>query len=259
MKKILLIANSFLILFTSCSSNNDDPISNVPEVKSKRLSIVKKNGSVYLKFNYLPDGKLSGYDQYLLIGSTTALQQILKIEYSGDYAIKYNSFDANNVLKGYQSFFYTGKYITKREIYNVNSSGQNTLTTSSTYVNDSNKTSNNISEIKYYDANNSLTKKWSITYTNNLGSSISDIYDSSGTKVAISTWTKDDKISWEQYLDPFTYQNEHNLTSKIEKNTSTGVETGYNAQYTYDEFGYPITSKYTYTNGNIENYTFVWE
>ncbi|MBE4949909.1 hypothetical protein [Chryseobacterium culicis] len=259
MKKILLLATSSFILSISCSSNNDDSTSNIPEVKNKRLSVVNKNGSIYLKFNYSSDGKLAGYEQYLALGSTVVTQQILKIEYSGYNAIKYNSFDSNNVLKGYQLFAYTGKYITKREIYNVNNSGQSSLTMSSTYVNDANKSSNNISEIKNFDANNNLTKRWNITYTNSLGNSISDIYDSSGTKVSISTWTKDDKISWEQYLDPFRYQNEHNITSKIEKNIATGSETGYNAKYTYDELGYPITSTYTYTNGSIENYTFIWE
>lgn len=258
MRNLTFISLILLFIASSCNSSNDDQ-DIIPETKSKNLISVNKEGKLYLKFSYTNTGVLSGYEQFLALGNTILTQQRVVIEYNGENAVKYNSYDSNNVLKGFQSFTYSGKLIVKREIFSVNSSGQSALTMSSNYVNDSNKPNNNITEVRNFDGNGNLTKRWNITYTNSLGSSISEIYDASGLKIAISNWDKDDKISWEKYLDPFKYQNNHNLIRKIEKSTSTGVETGYNAQYTYDELGYPISSKYTYTDGKIENYTFYWE
>lgn len=255
MKKYLL-AIPFL-LFISCGSSNDNDI-DTPPASPKKIISVYKDGKLYLKVNYNA-GKLSGYTQFIPISNSSVVQQNVVIEYDGDKAVKYNSFDANNVLKSYQLFTYTGKLITKREFYNVNSSNQSILTIFSTYINDATKAQNNIKEISYYDSSGSLTNNYKINYINDLGSSYSDVYNSSNIKTTVQTWIKDDKIAWNSFLDPFTYQNQHNLLTRTDKNLSTGVESGYNAQYTYDSSGYPLTAKYTYLDGKIENYTFNWE
>uniref|UniRef100_UPI000A5716F1 hypothetical protein n=1 Tax=Streptobacillus moniliformis TaxID=34105 RepID=UPI000A5716F1 len=87
-----------------------------------------------------------------------------------------------------------------------------------------------------------------------------EIYNDANVKTHIATWTKDDKIAWDKFLDPFVYQHEHNNISIATKEVSTGnVISGCTSSFVYDQYGYPINAVYNYTNGTVENYSFVWE
>jgi len=254
MRKLLFLF-SFIFLI-SCDNSNDDENNSITNVNPKKITQVTKNGSLLYKFTYNSDGKISEIQNYV----SNTINTTTKIEYSNGNGIKWNIYDKNNNLIEYQLYTFQNNIITKREVYVKNVSGTNfNFSSRIEYINDFNKSKNNITEASIYDSNNVYNSKYTITYTDNLGSSITNYYNSSGIKTSTSTWIKDDKIAWDTVLDPFIYQHEHNNTSISNVITATGVTSGYSAAFTYDTNRYPLTGKYIYTDGTVINYVFTWE
>lgn len=243
-----------LVLLLSCSSGSDEIMQVIDQPQQKKIIEVKRDNQLLYKFTYNSAGDISEITNYSsngAVGSTT------KVEYTNGLQTKRSMYSTNNTLLSYHVFTYQGKLITKRAIYTVNA-GLETLNNSTEYTNDGTKSSSNLIGVKYYDGAGNLTQKSDIVYTDGNGSSVSDIYNSTGTKTGISTLTKDNAHAWDRVLDPFVYQHETNAKSELTKNLD-GTTTGYSVEYTYDSTNYPLTAKYVFTNGVVYNYVFTWQ
>ncbi|MFP3581673.1 hypothetical protein SB659_19120, partial [Arthrobacter sp. SIMBA_036] len=120
-------------------------------------------------------------------------------------------YNSQYTLFNYQTYTYTGKFISERSIFSVNqSTGQEILTQVTRYTNDATKSSNNLTAVQYYDGTGNLKWQQEISYTDKNGSSITNVYSDSGVKTNVSTTVKDNSIAWDKVLDPFVYQHDHN-------------------------------------------------
>lgn len=255
-EKFLFLALS-ASLSVSCSSDSDEPViitDPVKEIPQKRITEVTLNNQLLYKFTYSSEG-ISEIQTY----SSGTLQTTTYVEYTDGLQTARYQYSPGNILSGYQKYTYQGKLISNRKIYSVNNLGQETLIRSTDYTNDLSKSSNNLISIKYYDGSGNPLSSSDITYTDSNGSSLSNIYNASGSKTEVYTLIKDNAPGWGKVLDPFVYQNEHNIKSSLYKNVSTGTLNGFTAEYTYDADHYPITAQYQHTNGLTENYGFTWK
>lgn len=259
MKKIVLLAIPFSLFF-SCSSSSDEvtPKPVVPDpVKQKKIVEVKQDNQFLYTFTYNSDGKISQIGNYTNTGS---LYSTTKVEYTNGFETKRSTYNLKNELYSYHTYTYTGKYISERAIYSRNvSTGQEVLAQKTFYTNDPTKSDHNLMGVKYYDGTGNLVAKSEITYLNNNGSSLSNVYNAAGSKTNVTTWMRDNAIAWDKVLDPFVYQHEHNTTSVSDNNLLDGTTTGYTVEYTYDSDNYPLTAKYLHSNGMKYTYTFTWE
>lgn len=262
MKKILLLAIPFSLLF-SCSSSSDE-VSPKPEtpvvpdpVKSKKIIEVKQDNKLVYTFTYNSDNKISEIGNY---SSTGSLLSTTKVEYTNGFESRRNTYNLQNKLYNYHTYTYSGKYISERSIYSRDpATGQEVLVQRMYYTNDPNKSGNNLTGIKYYDGTGNLTSKSEITYMGSNGNSSTNVYNAAGTKTNITLWMKDNAVAWDKVLDPFTYQHEHNTISLTDNNLTDGSTTGYTVEYTYDSDNYPLTAKYSFSNGVKYTYTFTWQ
>lgn len=260
MKKTLFLILPFS-LFLSCSSGSDETPSK-PEIPSepvqlKKIVTVKQDNKLVYTFTYNNDNKISEIGNY---SSTGSLLNTTKVEYTNGFETKRSTYNLKNELSNYHTYTYSGKYISERTIYSRNvSTGQEVLTQKTFYTNDPTKSDHNLVGVKYYDGTGNLVAKSEITYLNNNGSNLSNVYNAAGTKTNVTTWMRDNAIAWDKVLDPFVYQHEHNTTSVSDNNLLEGTTTGYTIEYTYDSSNYPLTAKYLHSNGMKYTYTFTWE
>ncbi|MDM1555434.1 MULTISPECIES: hypothetical protein [Chryseobacterium] len=257
MKKIVFLAVPFSLFF-SCSSNSDEvtPKPDVP-VKSKKITEVKQDNKLVYTFTYNSEGKISEIGNY---SSTGALFSTTKVEYTNGFETRRSTYNLDNKLYNYHNYLYTGKYISERAIYSREpSTGKEILVQRTFYTNDLSKPDHNLIGVQYYDGIGGLVAKSEITYVDSNGSSITTVYNAAGTKTNISLWMRDNAVAWDTVLDPFTYQHKHNTTSVKDNNLLDGTTTEYNVEYTYDSSNYPLTAKYSFSNGVKYTYTFTWQ
>lgn len=249
MKKIVLLAIPFYLVL-SCSSDTDEP------VKAKKIIEVKQDGKPFYKFAYNSSGNISeitGYSNGILANTT-------RVEYTNGLESKRSTYNSQNILFNYHLFTYSGRLITERSSYTRNpSTGENILMQVTHYTNDASKPSNNLTGSQYYNGTGTLIGKSEITYTDNRGSSITNVYNAAGEKTNITTLVKDAAVAWDKVLDPFVYQHEHNSQSVSDENLINGSKTGYTVEFTYDKDNYPIVAKYSHSNTVKYTYTFTWE
>ena len=71
------------------------------------------------------------------------------------------------------------------------------------------------------------------------------------------TWTRDNKMGNDYFIDPFPYQHVTNLMDRqIEHFDGTIDDYSYTSVYEYDTDDYPIKQTKTYHSGMIEELTF---
>ncbi|OCA78725.1 hypothetical protein BBH99_07590 [Chryseobacterium contaminans] len=262
MKKIIFLAISFSLL-SSCSSSSDEvtskPESPKPEVpvKSKKIIEVKQDNKLVYTFTYNSDGKISEIGNY---SNTGSLFSTTKVEYTNGFETRRSTYNLQNQLYNYHTYIYTGKHISERAIYSREpSTGKELLVQRTYYTNDPSKSDHNLTGVQYYDGSGALVAKSDITYIDSNGSSSTFVYNAAGKKTNSTLWMRDNAIAWDKVLDPFTYQHEHNTTSVTDNNLIDGTTTGYNIEYTYDSSNYPLTAKYSFSNGVKYTYTFTWQ
>ncbi|WP_160138296.1 hypothetical protein [Chryseobacterium sp. c4a] len=260
MKKILFLVMP-VGLFFSCSSGSDEaaskPVVPEPPVQSKKIIAVKQDNRLVYTFTYNSDNKISEIGNYSSNGS---LFSTTKVEYTNGFESRRNTYNLQNKLYNYHTYTYSGKYISERSIYSREpSTGKEVLVQRTYYTNDSGKPNYNLTGVQYYDNIGNLVSKSDITYMDAHGSSISTVYNAAGTKTEVSVWMRDNAIAWDKVLDPFVYQHEHNTLSVSSNNLLDGTATGYNIEYTYDSKNYPLTAKYSHSNGQTYTYSFTWE
>ena len=257
MKKLFFLA-MILMAVISCSRDNNESTTPEPPVPIKKLKTVNKDGNLYLKIYYDSSGRTTGNDMF----KNGVLETRVLISYdSRNNPTIWNYYNAVGLRIYFYIFnFNIYNHIDQRTTYSYNA---NTSSYDSsgfiTYTNNDSKNLNNLIKAEYFDSKWNPQSYYIVNYTDNLGSSTTDFYNKIGTKTSVSTWVKDDKIAWDKVLDPFTYQHEHNNISISTKDLVSGVSNGYTAAFTYDQYGYPLTAKYSYSNGTFINYTFNWE
>ncbi|REC63791.1 hypothetical protein DRF65_03540 [Chryseobacterium pennae] len=250
MKKILLLAIPFY-LFSSCSSDTDEPTT-----KSKKIIEVKQDGKPYYKFSYNNAGSISEITNY----NNGTLANTTRVEYTNGLETKRSVYNSQNVLFNYYTFTYSGRLVTERSSYTRNpSTGQDILMQVVHYTNDASKPSHNLTGSQYYNGTGNLIGKSEITYADSRGSNITNVYNATGEKTNVTTTVKDNAVAWDKVLDPFVYQHEHNSQSVLDDNIFNGSKTGFTVEFTYDKDNYPLSAKYSHSNGIKYMYTFTWE
>ena len=257
MKNILIFA-AIAMSVASCSRNEDNnSLNNTPPnvLEEKRIVQINKDGMLHAKIYYGSDKKISGID-YFKNGS---LNYRNKVEYENGLQKKWSWYDNTDKLTSYDLYHFDGNLVIKKERYTV-TSGVHELKNYQTFENRPGKT-NNLIKSTYYKADGTSNGYYTIEYTDELGSSVSNIYNENNQKTQVSVWVKDTKKAFDKYFSPFIYQHEHNNISISYRRLvpSTAPDLSYTSVFTYDGNGYPLTAKRVYTNGTVENYEYIWE
>lgn len=254
LKKLLLFTLPLSIFF-SCTSDSDEvtiPIA----IKKKKIIEVKHDNQPFYKFTYNTTGSISEIENY----SNGIVSNVTKVEYTNGLESRRNIYNSKGTLFNYQTYTYTGKLISERSSFSIHpSTGQEVLTQVTRYTNDAGKPFNNIIGVEYYDGSGNLVSKTIVTYLDNNGSNKVEVHNAAGTKTNVITTMRDNSIPWDKVLAPFIYQREHNIISVSNEDTAGSSNTGYTVDYTYDKDRYPLTAKYSLSNGTKYTYTFTWE
>lgn len=250
MKKILLFTVISIFVWSSCS-RGDEPTTNQ---KEKKIQQINRNNELYAKIYYSGD-VVKGID-YFYKGN---LFRRYKMYYKNGLMEKMEFYNSDNTLDSYNKYYFEGHLVVKGEFFRKNKSGEIVLANIREYINRTGKI-NNLIGMKDYDVNGKLKGTYKIEYTDDLGSSISTYYNALGEKLRTETWVKDNKKAYDKYFDAFPYQHEHNNISISYKNLDNPRnDRGYTSVFTYDEYGYPLTSVRKNNEGGVDKFEYIWD
>jgi len=98
MKKLLYLFTASLLVFTSCSKDDNDSSNSTTSVLPKKVTFIESDGTSYSEDNVYNGNK---------IVSITGKDYVIKYTYVGDFITKLEEFDENNVLDFTTEYIYT--------------------------------------------------------------------------------------------------------------------------------------------------------
>lgn len=249
---IFLIA---LILTVACTNNSETSESEEAQVEACKISKTMKNGAIFSQAIYSEEGMVQAVAYY----ENDELKSKDVWSYGEDGLPNKISYeDSTGQVVRYQEILERNdsSYITKRAFFEVDSSGENfNLWRQASYVYDQSKP-NPLVETTFYDAEGGVVESYTIEYTDENGSSISQRVDAEGNLIRTETWKRDDKKSGNQAIMLFPFQEEHNLIERTVMMADSSIsDNSWKSNLTYNELGYPIQAISKQYDGMVDTFS----
>jgi len=103
MKKLLYLFTASLLVFTSCSKDDNDSSNSTSSILPKKVTFTESDGTSYSEDNVYNGNK---------IVSITGEDYVIKYTYVGDFITKIEEFDENNALDTTTEYIYTNGKLT---------------------------------------------------------------------------------------------------------------------------------------------------